>query len=334
MEPNLIPGLDLWFPPGLGNASGYGYAAEQFVAALNRKGIRTDFDSGKHKVRISWVQPLYNAMAKEDQYNINYVPWESTMIEDSWKFYMNAMDEIWTPSEFCKKVFRENGITVPINVVPHGTNPEHFPILHQGKHDKFTFGHIGGGTERKGAQRVFDAFLDLFDGNENVQLLMKSNGPSEARYRDSAERLHNVSYHPQVRVNEVSITTEEVSKFYSEIDCMVYPSRGEGFGLIPFDAIASGIPTIVTNATAMSDYAHLGIPLDFNWTDGYGIHLGKWADPNPKHLRELMLRTYENWEDEKERALESAEFLKATQTWDNIADQMIEILGDKLNELV
>jgi glycogen synthase len=38
---------------------------------------------------------------------------------------------------------------------------------------------------------------------------------------------------------------------------LLYPSHGEGFGLIPLDVIASGLPTIYSANSAMLDYQDL-----------------------------------------------------------------------------
>ncbi len=312
--------------------NGYGYAAEQLLQALNRAEVRTEFNTDSPLVHISWVQPPWY-LGKDTQHRIGYTPWESTGLEKAWVFYMNNMDEIWTTSLFCANVYREHGVNVPITIIPHGVNSDHYPIRYDHKlGDKFTFLHIGGPTARKGAQRVFDAFVDLFEGNEDVELLMKSTGASEARFKIN-DRIHNINFHPQVRVWEEPATIEEIrDELYGQADCVVYPSNGEGFGLIPFYGIASGIPTICTNGTAMADYAGLSIPLSADMTDGFGLHLGKWCDPSPRDLREKMMYVYRNWQEEKDKVVKNAEWLHSHQSWDNVAQKVINSLNSKLDE--
>jgi glycosyltransferase involved in cell wall biosynthesis len=38
------------------------------------------------------------------------------------------------------------------------------------------------------------------------------------------------------------------------------PSRGEGFGLIPLEALCSGVPIVATAVTGHSEYLHPGLP--------------------------------------------------------------------------
>src|SRR5205807_7448785 len=48
---------------------------------------------------------------------------------------------------------------------------------------------------------------------------------------------------------------------YQNAHCYLQPSRGEGFGLQPLQALACGIPTILTDAHGHKDFAHLGLGL-------------------------------------------------------------------------
>jgi len=309
---------------------GYGYASVCLIQALQRKEVRVDFMSEKAPVHLNFIQPEWYQRPNLKQYRIGYTPWESTVIPDGWPALMNAQDEIWTPSNFCKDVFARYGIES--KVVPHGIDPEVYSISERTLNDKFIFFHIGSPTERKGSQLVVDAFVDLFEGNDDVQLLLKSSGPTNARWRDKKDVYRgNAGNHPQISVVEFDISTEDMAKLYHRSHCFVYPSNGEGFGLIPFQAMATGMPTIVTDATAMSDFAHYGLPLKSTPEEGYGIHLGEWAAPDEDHLRELMLHVYANWAEENKRAIQNARIIHNTQTWDHVAQQVLDILGDKLN---
>ena len=59
----------------------------------------------------------------------------------------------------------------------------------------------------------------------------------------------------------VYFDSEELD-LYRSCHAYLQPSRGEGFGLQPLQALALGRPTILTNAHGHASFAHLGIPLD------------------------------------------------------------------------
>jgi glycosyltransferase involved in cell wall biosynthesis len=322
-----------WFTPPVSEAVGYGVAAIETIQALQRKGLSVQWNDDRPLVHINFIQPEFYS-GNEKQYRIGYTPWESTEIQEMWPSYMNQMNEVWTTSNFCKEVYEKNGVN-DVWVLPHGFDPETFQIVDRTPSKKFVFLHIGGPTERKGGKMVAKAFVELFDKNEDVFLLMKSNGPSEARYTDSNGVFQgNIANHPRVQVITTQISVEDMFKLYEAAHCCVYPTLGEGFGLIPFQAIATGLPTITTNLTGTADFAELSMPLSATWQDGFGVHKGLWAKPDYDELLELMSDAYNNWETHKKKAFQSARVLHNTQTWDHIADRVIDRLGDKVSQEV
>ena len=323
-----------WFsPPGLGDGIGYGYAAIKTIESLKNRKVKVTYDSNETKVHISFIQPEYYR-GLPDQYRVGYTPWESSEIPESWPHVMNNMDEIWTTSKYCLDVFESYNVNKIIRLVPHGIDPELWKIENRYIQDKFVFFHVGGPTERKGGQRVVDAFLDLFDGRDDVILLLKSNEPTECRFYENGTDFKSAKYHPQILSVDYKISTEDLVKLYNASHCLVYPTNGEGFGLIPFQGIATGLPTIVTNATACADFAEMSIPLDSHPSKGEGVHLGDWVDPDLDDLRDKMKYVYENYEKVKEKTLHSATMIHNTQTWDHVADLILNILGEKVSQRI
>jgi len=328
-----------WFtPPGIGSGSGYGYAAIEMIKALQNNSIEVPFqsdsleynrktDAGCH---ISYVQPHFY-QGTPDQYRIGYTCWESSEVPEAWIKQMQSRDEIWTPATWIKEVFESYNVNSTIRYVPHGFDPEVWKIEQRYRKNIFTFLHVGGPTERKGGQRVVDAFLDLFSDTEDVRLVMKSNGPSEARVTYKGT-FGNASLHPRISVVESFLEVEDLAQMYYDADCMVYPTNGEGFGLIPFQAMATGMPTIVTDATSCADFASMALPVSAKPTPGQGIHLGDWYEPDPDHLREQMLFAYENFDKAKEQAIQTAKILHSRYTWADSAKLIASLLGDKLYE--
>ncbi len=330
-----------WFtPPGIGSGNGYGYAAIEMIKALQRKNVNVPFQSDTldfnrattAKCHISFIQPTFY-QGNPEQFRVGFTPWESSEIPAEWIPKMQAMDEVWTPATWVADIYESYGVNKTIKYMPHGFDPEVWKIHQRYSTDTFTFLHVGGPTARKGGQKVVDAFLDLFDGNLNVRLILKSNGASEARILRNSF-FGNASHHPQITVYEDFMDVYELANLYSKANCLVYPTNGEGFGLIPFQGMATGLPTIVTNATACSDFAQYGFPLKAVEAPGVGVHIGNWYEPDPSHLRELMMYVYENFDQAKEHAMHGAVVLQSNFTWDNIADRILGQLGDKVYEKI
>lgn len=322
-----------WFsPPGIGDKMGYGYAAVMLIKALQEHDVKVAYDNRESKCHISFIQPEFYS-GNLDQYRIGYTPWESSVVPDSWQNTMSVMQEIWTPSQYCVDIFEENNLNKIIRKVPHGIDPELWKVENRYLTDKFVFLHIGGPTARKGGQRVVDAFLDLFDGNDDVMLVLKSNEDTECRFYENGVDFKSASHHPQIAAIGYQVSVEDLVKIYNQAHCLVYPTNGEGFGLIPFQGIATGLPTIVTNATACADFANLSVPLDSKPAPGVGVHLGDWVEPDPDDLRDKMKYVYDNYNEVKEKTLESARIIHNTQTWHHVAAQVIDILGEKITQM-
>jgi glycosyltransferase involved in cell wall biosynthesis len=322
-----------WFsPPGIGDKMGYGYAAVMLIKALQEHDVKVAYDNRESKCHISFIQPEFYS-GNLDQYRVGYTPWESSVVPDSWRETMPQMQEIWTPSQYCVDIFEENNLNKIIRKVPHGIDPELWKIENRYLTDKFIFFHVGGPTARKGGQRVVDAFLDLFDGNDDVMLILKSNEDTECRFYENGVDFKSAAAHPQIVSINYQVAVEDLVRLYNRSHCLVYPTNGEGFGLIPFQGIATGLPTIVTNATACADFAELSVPLDSKPTKGVGVHLGDWVEPDADDLRDKRRYVYDNYNEVKEKTLESARLIHNTQTWYHVAAQVIDILGEKITQM-
>jgi len=275
----------------LKSKNGYGYAGENIVKSLNNLGHFVPFQDPKSKVQFNFSQPAHFKLHK-NQYQISYTPWESTVIPQDWKEYMDACDEIWTTSDWCANVFEDNGYKVD-KVYPHGIDPIWKPYKRQDD-GIIKFLHVGEPAPRKAGQMVVDSFISLFGNNPEYSLTIKADQINTTRvYNNFIDK--NIIGTPEKLYSNINLitkvlTNEELVQLYNSHDVLIYPSYGEGFGFIPFQALATGMPTICTNGWAHYE-KYLG-PLklkskiiDSPWPFP---HKGKVFEPNRQHLLELM----------------------------------------------
>jgi len=273
------------------NNNGYGYAGLNIVQALTELGHTVPFQNSKAPVQLNFSQPDHFKMHR-NQYQISYTPWESTVIPSTWKSNLEVVDEIWTTSDWCANVFELNGYS-DVKVFPHGISSVWEPKkrIDDGV---IKFLHIGEPAPRKAGQMVLDAFISLFADNPKYSLTIKAYGVNTTRvYNNYIDK--NIIGLPQNIYQNIKIITdnlneEELVKLYHDHDVLVYPSYGEGFGFIPLQALATGMPTICTSSWAHYK-KYLG-PLklksqliDSPWQFP---HEGKVFEPNRQHLVELM----------------------------------------------
>lgn len=311
-------------------SQGYSNAALSTIIALQEKQTAVYFNNPDVPFHINFCQPYYYQL--NNAYNVGYTPWESTKIPSGWLYNMNVCNEIWTTSNFVKDVYIQNGIKNNIYVIPHGIS-EDFSIVERELVNKFNFLHVGGDSKRKNAQLVVDAFLELFDGDDNYQLILKYNDFCYAEIYLNG-RLVQATEHPQIIGIPEIFSNEDMVKLYQKCHCMVYPTSGEGFGMIPFEAMATGMPTIVTNLTGCADFAHLGIPLDAEYGEAtfnnhqYSTDTGLWAMPDFEELINHMQNVTSEYDLFKKHAVQSARIIHQDHSWSATADRILSRLAE------
>jgi hypothetical protein len=129
------------------------------------------------------------------------------------------------------------------------------------------------------------------------------------------------------------------SLFY-KANCFVFPSRGEGWGSPPLEAMATGCPTILTDWSGVTEYIDPNIcyPLRVkemvkiprNTGDYpkqfFGEDVGSWAEPDYGHLKELMLHVFQNWEEAEEKGRLAYETIKEKYTYSATCEKIDTLL--------
>jgi glycosyltransferase involved in cell wall biosynthesis len=277
-------------------------------------------------------QPRIEWMTTPFARNIAIVPFETTRIPPSWVSRINYFDALLVPCKQNVKMMRDSGVTVPISVIHWGVDPKLFYEIKRTNrtklssdrnhkdgavytHRPFTFGTMGMLSLRKGTDVLIDAFERAFPNGEDVRLICKTSG----RYYPFM--------HPDKRIIPIvgPVTHQEMmDDFMSEIDCFVFPTRGEGFGLTPLEAMATGVPAIVTNWSGPVEYMNndVGWTLDYtmdkatDFTDKvYKEDCGEWAIPSVDHLVQLMRDAYNNEELTKKKGNAAAEYVRKKWLW-------------------
>lgn len=271
---------------------GYGLAGFNMVTALQRLGHRVPFKDPDCPVEIAFNQPIYTEWSNKDQYRIQYTPWESTALPDGWLKGFNEADEVWTPSPLIAKWYAEAGVVKPVHVYEHGIDHS-WKNTRRKRDGVLKFLHHGEPAPRKGGQMALDAFREAFGDRDDVHLTIKSHGSANVRNKDKRGNIvGTVNSIPNVTLLESNVQESELRQMYQDHHVMVYPGYGEGFGLIPLQALATGMPTICTGAWA--PYNRFLLPeftlgaelVDSPWKH---MHPGKVFEPDFEQLVEAYL---------------------------------------------
>jgi len=202
----------------------------------------------------------------------------------------------------------------------------------------FTFLHIGEPQYRKNGQLVVDAFTELFGNNPRFRLVMKCGKINSTRIYDENTKMSLGSpqslYSNIVSIDDI-LTEEQLLGLYHESHCFLYPSAGEGFGLQPLEALATGMPTICTSNWA--EYAEFinvpieGVLSESPWQD---VHPGDTFNVTVDQIKSAMLDMVENYDEYAKDAFKNAFIIHQEWNWDKQILKAVERLKEIKNSRI
>ena len=271
-------------------------------------------------------------------------PWEFGSLPEKWVRPMSTqVDEVWVPSKYVKECYVRSGVPEDrVQVVPNGVDVETFnpsakPYpLKTKKLFKFLF--VGGTIGRKGIDVLLDTYIRNFKASDDVCLVIKDmGGKSFYQGQTAAESITQLQAHPdtpEIEYIDHELTNDEMAGLYTACDCLVHPYRGEGFGMPIAEAMASGLPVIVTNHGAALDFcnqnnAYLVDAKEVMLKEKTIGHIPTvdhpwWAEPDPVSLVNLMMEVLENPDKAKRKAEKAYKTILESFTWDVVGDKVEE----------
>jgi len=247
-----------------------------------------------------------------------YCTWETSKLPKNWVDYMmkEYIHEIWCPSTYNERIFKESGVTKQIRVVPHIFLPQTLPSQDTvkiistvngdriDKDNRFTFYSIGEMNIRKGINDIIKSFCQAFTNNDPVRLILKVHyrGYTEENIKKcedmiSTELKKYSSYAPIICLFS-NMSNKEMLALHSIGDCYISLTKSEGFGLTIFDAINYNKKVIVTGYGGHLDFLGKSYPGLVNYKIGYVTGMSSfspnyteeqsWAYPDLDHAIELM----------------------------------------------
>lgn len=231
-----------------GGKDGYAIASKNLIKELEEAGIPVTTHYSGQKVAILFHNP-YSITRIEAPYKIIYTMFESTKIPDDWGDYLRAADEVWVPSRWNHEVFAAAGIKT--TVVPLGYDDAAYKFIERSTAEStrrdFTFLHYNAFNIRKGFMEVWKAFTSEFSKVEPVKLILKTT------QNQSPLPITKQEY-PNIEIIYGKVDESDMRNIMARSDCFVFPSRGEGFGMTPLEAMATGLPAIIPNAHGLTEY--------------------------------------------------------------------------------
>ena len=181
------------------------------------------------------------------------IAFEASQVPSRWLEIVNTLNAVIVPSEFNVKAFE--GISVPIHCVPHCLDLDLYQpgVTSRNEFREFTFLFCGTWKERKGYKLLLQAWKEEFCGKNKALLAIKTDDTKHAECY--VKRLFG-EVPEDIRFIREVLTDDQMPSFYKSFDCLVSPTKGEGFGLPGLQSLAVGVPIIITNYSGVTEYAN------------------------------------------------------------------------------
>lgn len=358
-----VKGISLYCT--FGSGQGYSGMSEQFSIALNRitptsiirfcdthpaniskQGwalIKTPFIM--HYVAMTIGFPTSFDSMQNHKFRVGYTMFETDKLPDGKNWAGKYGDAGKMINEFCDllivpckhniQVFRNAGVKIPIEVVHNGLHPTTYPLLDRtkrSKNHKYTFTIMGTLSIRKNSGAVISAFIDLFKDKDDVRLIVKTQSGTHGHM----EFDKSVG---DIKIIDAIYDDKQMRNLMKETDCFVFPTHGEGFGLPPIEAAATGLPVIIAANTGMLEYADpryfLVVSSDKkapaqrypkDWGD-----VGNWYMPDYDELKEKMKWAYDNQVEAAKMGLEASNYIRKNFDYRDKAQEIINAIEKHMN---
>ena len=184
--------------------------------------------------------------------------WEESAIPaDTVATLGRSFDAVLSPSRFVTKALIDSGVPVPVRLLGQAPDLSAFQALAERRvrvrpDRPYTFLHVSSCFPRKGVDVLLAAWAATFTAQDQVRLVIKG-FPNP--HNDAADQIARLP----PGCAPVTLVDEELDEagllaLYEAADAAVLPTRGEGYNLTALEALAAGLPLIVTGFGGHLDF--------------------------------------------------------------------------------
>ena len=242
---------------------GYGSMAEYLVLGMERAGARVDaiptnFNPdgllpeltalldrsrpapGAPLLFVGWPSGDFPRFATTDLFV--YTMWEADRLPDGWSAQLNRARAVIVPTRFVARACRDSGVTVPIEVVPEGVDPDVYRYEQRPRRPGLTTLMVATVVERKHVREGVAAWKKAFAGDPDARMIIK------ARFQYN----NYTPDDPRIRFVDSNEVTRGIAHWYREADVLLALGN-EGFGLPLVEGMATGLPVIALDSEGQAD---------------------------------------------------------------------------------
>ena len=204
-------------------------------------------------ISSQWMHPIKHKRMLEEAFSNagnSYIPIPEERIQKQLR-EIELCDKVWCPSKLAFDSYLENGVSrEKLFLSPLGVDLSYYKpqeIVSKVRSDNLVILFVGNINIEKGVHILIEAIL--VSGVSSCKLIL--NGGVADYFKSTLDRiLESLNF---IGV-DVSICSGDPLKNFQKADLFVLPSLHEAFGLVVLEAMACGLPVIITDKVGALDY--------------------------------------------------------------------------------
>ncbi|MBN1654182.1 MAG: glycosyltransferase family 4 protein [Deltaproteobacteria bacterium] len=284
-------------------------------------------------------------------FKVGMLTYESTVVPPRWvENARRFLDLLLLPSGFCRELFLQAGLAPDKTLVlPYGYRPDIYYKRASGDSPReekpYRFLTVASPHKREGLDVLLKAYAGAFSARDEVVLVIKLNYLPKARSKafEQPELLRLIDDlksrpdAPRISVLTRFLSENSLANLYRSASCFVSATRGEGFGMACLEALACGLPIIVTgwggqldflspeNARLVRYHLRKAKEIQYDCQDAGALI----AEPDLGDLAERMRAAFEERNFGATAQKEKQESELEAFTWRKIAERFVEIVSSR-----
>ena len=243
--------------------------------------------------------------------SLAWIPWEESLVPLDMVRQVNSnFQGILVQTRFVAKALINSGIRLPVRLMGCALDLGPFASLgarraaplERGRPNKtqpFTFLHVSSCFPRKGVDALLAAYAKTFRHSDPVRLVIKGFPNPHNDVPEQILRLRILDPEaPEIEMINGDLSEEAVLELYAAADAVVLPTRGEGFNMPAAEALAAGLPLIVTGSGGQRDFAGPDVArqVDYRFARSRShlqTYSSVWADPDIDDLAAALREVFD-----------------------------------------
>ena len=291
----------------------------------------------------------------EGKKNIIFSMFEYSEVPESYKANLGKADLVLAPCKFCADIFRPYTKREPI-VIWEGIEPKDFPFVQRrepdySKGERFRVFWSGARNTRKGYQYAV-ALAELIRDRDDIEVYIKTHAelPDKMtmfeevekagvvdvnKYLDtyiSTQDVRVLGEHKNIFFDMRKIPFAELKELYAKAHLFLFPTTGEGWGLMGTEALATGCPMLATNVTGLKDWYDLQVGYELAWkyepleATNYGNMIVNTHSPILRDVIEKVFYIKDHYQEALKKGKTGSRRMHSKFTWEQAGIRLAKVL--------